>query len=168
MKPESQTLHRTVIYRAHGASESGACAYAVVKWSPELVALVNARRDLWQMVRSRESELAHLEFWDGHVTWYGTSIWDGITLDPDPAGIDEIDLEALLDDEGMAHFDDHNWAPMMQPIDPVVQAARTENDWMVIAEHGIWFTASPKHEDTTVETTVFSYDLIQRWLRSDD
>ena len=120
------------------------CQYAIVTLSDEARKEVLARRELHQMVKSRDADLWDLTFWGIPGEFY-----------------DDLNIEDLLTDEQHAAFESKDWVVLPDDFeDPVVDAARTECDRMVITVDGFYWKAIAKHTDVYVETATMPYEAV--------
>lgn len=120
------------------------CRYAVVELTDEARKEVLARRELHQMVKSRDRDLWDLTFWGMPGEFY-----------------DDIDTEDLLTDEQQAELESKEWLVLPDDSDiDVSDAARTECDRMVINDDGFYWKCIAKHTDVYIETSKIPYEAV--------
>lgn len=141
----------------HGFGEHDAvCSFAAINLTQDLLRIALTRREFVRTLATQDVDVAAVVYWDCSVTWFNEA-------DVIEAAGDE-DLFALLKEQA-GHFDDHGWC-VLQEV-PKAEAARTDDDVMVVDVGGISFRCKPKHRDhcDTRETLVFEWPLVERWLK---
>ena len=105
-----------------------------------------ARRELLQMVRSRDKQVLSMSFW-------------GIPGDFYDEAFDELlgENEMTFDSKQILVMDDDFVIEHEREEDGPV---RTELDQMVITENGFYFTAGLKYGSSWVESRELSYELL--------
>ena len=118
------------------------CQYALVYLTDDAKKEILTRRELHQMVKSRDKDLWNIDFWGIPGEFYDT-----------------LNTEDLLTDEQQAEFESKQY--LIMPDDFVLEdeGARTECDRMVIGDDGFWWKCIVKHSDVYIETTRLPYEV---------
>ncbi len=119
-------MNPTRIVLATYADEGIDIGFAVVSMTDALVEHILNRRELFQMVRAKDSELSSLRLWDAGVEFY-----------------------AYLDD---ARTSVENWAVLPDTV-KLPDASSTEMELMCVYEDRVGWCAVPKHCDNCLVTT---------------
>lgn len=124
----------------------GDCSYAVIEIDNELAKEILAKRELFQMVKSKASEVLDIRFWDGSTTWFHE-------LD----AIKHLLPGSVEDAEDHAHSE-----PFLRLKDDgeVPDGQRTECDTLVLTNDYFEWRAIPKHCSLHVETSGIKYEVL--------
>jgi hypothetical protein len=119
------------------------CRYALVELTDEAKKEILARRELHQMVKSRDKDVWDLTFWGIPGEFY-----------------DDLDPEEWLTVEEQAVFESKEWIVLEADFGIHDDAARTECDRMVINDDGFYWKCIVKHTDVYIETTKIPYEAL--------
>lgn len=128
-------------------------SYSIVEITKELRDQVLARREIFQMVQSKDPTILSLSFWDCSAEFFDNL--DTVKFTED---FKNNSLQ-ILEDNFSPCFGDENEEDLDGTAD-YDEDCRTECDCLVIEERGFYWRAIVKHTDTYVETTLIPYD----WL----
>lgn len=124
------------------------CQHAVVELSDEAKKEILARRELFQMCKSKDSSLWSLVFWDSVCQYFDYDEWDP--------------LEALTEEQ-VKLFETNEYVVLPDDFEiPEDDAARTECDRMVITDDSVYWKCIAKHTDVYVETRNLPYEELLR------
>jgi hypothetical protein len=118
----------------------------VIEIDGELAKDILAKRELFQMVKSKSSDVLDMRFWDGATTWHDTLDEIKHLL---PGSIE--DAEAHVENEPFLRLKDDGEIPDGQ---------RTECDMLLIGENYFEWRAVPKHASFHVETSGIRYEVL--------
>lgn len=118
------------------------CQHALVELTDDAKKEVLARRELHQMVKSRDKDLWNIDFWGIPGEFY-----------------DELNIEDLLTDELQAEYESKGWLVVPDGFEVTEEASRTECDRMVISDDGFWWKCIVKHTEVYIETTRLPYEV---------
>ena len=127
-------------------SELGWCEHAFIELSPQDRKDILERRELYQMVHSKASNLWSLVFWDNLPGEF----------------YEDLDLSKHLTEKQLEEFDDERIIVLPDEFTMGdAEPARTECDRLVVEEREFYYKAIVKHTDVYVQTPGLKYDLIK-------
>ena len=140
-----------LLIAAYPQEDSGCdCNAFVADIGEKAKADILARREIFQMAKSRAPDLNEMTFWLCHGEFQE---W--------------LDVDDVLDEESEEHdlFEDNGWAFLPEGVevgdgDEDDDVLRTECDKLVITESGFYYAALWKHTDVAVETHEVPYEAL--------
>jgi hypothetical protein len=118
------------------------CQYALVTFGDDVKKEVLVRRELHQMVKSRDKDLWNMDFWGIPGEFY-----------------DNLNVEDCLTDEQQAILESNGYVVLPDDFEVSDEASRTECDRMVVGDDGFWWKCVVKHTDVYIETTRLPYEI---------
>lgn len=129
----------------------GDCAYAVIDISESCAVCILSRRELLQMVKTKDDSINTLHFWDCSAVYYaGVKELRKLTFD----GCSEEKLKEILQDG--------HTVSLREDVELPEELQRTECDQLVISDTAFYWQCYPKHTSLTVETECLSYDELTK------
>jgi hypothetical protein len=122
---------------------------AVVDLAPAAIKVLLARRELYQMVKSRDEDINTLFFWDAtNCTYYENANLDDL--------FDEGTVEKLEDGDGVVLLAEvtANFEELLGEMEYV------ELDQILIDDEGIRFYAGLEHSNEYIQSALIKYELL--------
>jgi hypothetical protein len=135
-----------LILKTHCTNEFfDGCSYAVVDLTPALARKVLQRREIFETVRQKDSDLTETSYYNGDAEYFSA-------LPTTFEAFDEV--ERRLADRGFTQVSQD-----FSVSDEFLE--RTECGEMVISTGGVWFQCYPKHCDPVIETHEIDFKTIE-------
>jgi hypothetical protein len=136
-----------ILFNCYANNENfDGCQYALIELSDEAKKEIIARRELFQMVKSKDSGLWSLTFWDAACEFYDYDDWAP---------------EDAFTDEQAKRFEAQGYLVLPDDFEESeADAARTECDRMVVTADSVYWKCIAKHTDVYVETRQLPYEVL--------
>lgn len=151
--------------RGFGNADSvDGCELALVHLDADRVREILALRELFQMAKSKASQLGEMSLWDASVEFYDLVDAEDEEDEEEEDEDEDLDRDSYaprsLTGEQSAEFDSENFLVLPDDFDMGREPRRTECDQLCVTADGFYWTTIIKHTDARVETAEIPYAML--------